>query len=92
MFCSTPPIAKGQKRTRRKRITKAWQAKARVLLEAEVSTYDDYLTNSYFGFTIEQDNVVIDSCWGFAGDDFEESGLINTAKDYVDQFTACGKN
>jgi hypothetical protein len=38
-------------------------------IKGDVETYDQYLTNSVYGFQIEgQDGEVIDSCWGFFGE------------------------
>jgi hypothetical protein len=57
-------------------------------LEAEVETYNDYLTGAIFGFEvveIEECNLghkhenVIDSCWGFYGYDHDKSGLFDHA-------------
>jgi hypothetical protein len=49
-------------------------------LRNEVQTYDHYLRGDVYGFTVEQwdgagwDNE--DSCWGFFGDDVNESGMM----------------
>ena len=49
-------------------------------LRNEVQTYDHYLTNNVYGFTVEQWDGVEwgheDSCWGFFGDDVNESGMM----------------
>ncbi len=40
------------------------------VLEAEVKTYDDYLSGNVWGFVLEnEDGDTLDSCWGFYGDD-----------------------
>jgi len=46
-------------------------------LDAEVRTYDQYLTGDVYGFTVEEHNnetgewEEIDSCWGFYGEDVD---------------------
>lgn len=55
-------------------------AKAVKLLEAEVSTYNDYLGGNVWGFIKYDDQKnVIDSCFGFYGDNFAENGLNEAA-------------
>jgi len=45
-------------------------------LEGEVLTYDDYLTGNVYGFLIEDaDGDMIDSCWGFFGDNWKANGV-----------------
>ena len=53
-------------------------------LEAEVKTYDDFLTGNIYGYSIEKDEIDIDSCSGFYGYDFEENGLLECAKNSID--------
>lgn len=66
------------------------ETRKRVLsyLESEVKTYDQYLTGQVYGYElveIEKCNLghmheeVIDSCYGFYGDDHEASGLFESA-------------
>ena len=46
-------------------------------MEGEVETFNQYLNNDVYGFTIEdEDGNVIDSCGGFYGDDFVNNGMI----------------
>jgi len=59
-----------------KRITKAIAEKACSVLEAEVETYDQYLRGDVYGFEIwklgkksGKEKEMIDSCWGFYGED-----------------------
>jgi len=60
-----------------KRITKEWKDKILLYLEGEVETFNQYLNNDVYGFTIEdEDGYVIDSCGGFYGDDFVNNGMI----------------
>lgn len=54
-----------------KRVTKAIRAKAESALRQEVSTYDDYLTGSVYGYVVETaEGEHVDSCWGFYGLDY----------------------
>lgn len=54
-----------------KRISKAEFAKAEACLIAEVNTYNDYLTGNCYGYTVtdKETGEVLDSCWGFLGDE-----------------------
>ena len=64
----------------RYRVTAKRRKQIEQYLRNEVQTYDHYLTNNVYGFTVEQwdgagwDNE--DSCWGFFGDDVNESGMM----------------
>jgi hypothetical protein len=53
------------------------------ILKQEVETYDHYLTGSVYGYSIEEND---DSCWGFYGDNHEESGLLEMAKNSIDSY------
>lgn len=47
-------------------------------LENEVTEYNDYLQGNVYGFQLLDDNKnVIDSCYGFIGDDFSQNGLYD---------------
>jgi hypothetical protein len=49
-------------------------------MEGEIETYDFYLRGDVFGFQIlDEDDEIVDSCYGFYGDDFETNGI----KDYI---------
>lgn len=61
--------------------------KALNLLKGEVSTYDNYLTGSVYGYRVEKcvdedadEWEEVDSCWGFFGDD---DYIIEAAKDTI---------
>lgn len=46
-------------------------------LKSEVKTYDHFLTGNVYGFEIvDEDDDILDSCYGFFGTDFEKNGLI----------------
>jgi len=51
-----------------KRISKALRERVAKTLKSEVAVYDDYLTGNVYGFSIEKDNEITDSCYGFFGD------------------------
>jgi hypothetical protein len=67
-----------------KRLTPTCITKLRRILEAEVETYNDYLTGNVYGYkVIDPSGEEIDSVWGFIGDP-EKSGLLDEAKGAVD--------
>ena len=41
----------------------------RTYLAGEVEEYDHYLTGQVYGYTVEKEGELLDSCWGFFGDD-----------------------
>lgn len=52
------------------------------MLRAEVTTYDQYLTDDVYGYRVEVQNedgewTEIDSCWGFFGLDLESNGMAD---------------
>ena len=49
------------------------------VLECEVKVYDQYLSGEVYGWIAGDD-----SCWGYYGSDFEESGLLEAARDSID--------
>ena len=56
-----------------KRITKKTLEKAQRCLEAEVETYDQFITGEVYGFIVEDENgEEIDSCWGYFGREHAE--------------------
>lgn len=72
-----------------KRLSKKIIDKAERILLNEIKTYDQYLVGDIYGFQIvELDKCdqghthenVIDSCWGFYGDDYKTNGIL----DHVD--------
>lgn len=51
------------------------------ILEGEVETYTQYVEGDVYGFQIvDEDDDIIDSCYGFYGSDHKESGML----DYID--------
>ncbi len=54
-------------------------------LIGEIETYSQFVSGDVWGFTIEEDGDIIDSCWGFYGRDPKENGMTdNVAKEYHD--------
>jgi hypothetical protein len=64
-----------------KRVSRKLKQKIEGYLIGEVKTYDDFLTGNVYGYEIDEDG---DSCWGFFGDNHEESGLMEYAKNSID--------
>jgi len=59
-----------------KRISKALLERVYQSLASEVKTYDQYLTGDIYGFeAMDENDEVIDSCWGFFGDDPKTNGM-----------------
>jgi hypothetical protein len=47
-------------------------------LDGEVETFNQYLNNDVYGFTIEdEEGNVLESVGGFYGDDFVENGMAD---------------
>lgn len=80
-----------------KTISSSLKKRVTSYLEGEVETYDQYLTGDVFGFKLmkkthcdkcnHDDEVELDSCWGFYGDDPKENGMQgHLGKDIVSMF------
>ena len=58
------------------------------IIEGEVKEYDQYLRGEIYGFELVEKSTcsecggaheeVIDSCWGFFGDDIKENGILDS--------------
>ena len=48
--------------------TKALKIKSLEIAQCEVIEYDSYLRGEVYGFVIDDNNEIGDSCWGFIGD------------------------
>ena len=72
-----------------KRLSKEQIERTTNVLVGEVETYNQYLTGDVYGYEVikrttckhcgETKEEIIDSCWGFYGDDFEKNGLYANA-------------
>lgn len=50
-------------------------------LRAEIAEYSAFLAGEVYGYTVERDGEMIDSCWGFVGDiDYVRQQARNSAK------------
>ncbi len=72
----------------KKLYTKTVEKKAIDCLNAEVKTYDDYLTGNVYGYQVcDSDGEVLDSCWGFYPDHDDKTGwdyCLSEAKGQAD--------
>lgn len=77
-------------------IEKEWggdKAKARDYLLGEVDEYDSYLTGSVYGYVVLDDaGEVLDSCWGFYGDDAIEDEVERVTGCYRQKFQKAKRN
>lgn len=63
------------------RVSSKKKAKIKSVVEAEIETYTKYVEGEVYGFEIVDENDdIIDSCYGFFGYDHKESGML----DYID--------
>lgn len=47
-------------------------------LRAELDTLDTYVRGEIYGFQIkDEEGEIVDSCWGFYGDDIKENGVLD---------------
>lgn len=60
------------------------------ILNAEVETYDQYLSGDVWGYKVEKDGEVIDSCWGFFGSDPMTNGMTDYLDDTLKQKVSSG--
>ena len=66
----------------KKRISKKLIGEVTKYLENEVDTYDDYLTGNVWGFEVTNDkDEIINSCWGFFGEDINKNGILEHIND-----------
>ena len=57
-------------------------------LVQEVATYDEYLRGNIYGYSLESDGEMIDSCMGFYGTDWVDNGLFeNLPKELAQHIT-----
>ena len=59
------------------------RASFRAALDSYVKVLDDYLQGDCFGYEVEIDGEVTDSCWGFIGSDHTASGLMDYVQGYL---------
>lgn len=70
-----------------KRISKKLLEKVYQHLAGEINTLDQFLTGDIYGFEItDNEGDVIDSCWGFYGNNVKENGMLDyISKEYHSQ-------
>jgi hypothetical protein len=77
----------------RKRLGRANRKKLISYLKQEVETYDQFLTGDVHGYhvhrlnsegEIEDDDDILDSCYGYFGSNWEDNGLFESAKGAID--------
>ena len=60
-----------------KKVTKKILEIVNRVLQAEIETYNQYLTGDIYSFTVEdEDGEVLDSCAGFFGSDIKTNGIL----------------
>jgi hypothetical protein len=63
-----------------KKLTKKRRAIIEDCLRMEIDTYDQYLTGDVYGYRISVDGEIIDSCYGFFGEELVKEEAITSAK------------
>lgn len=69
-----------------KKITKHTIDKMYKIFQKEIETYDDYCQGNVWGYTLYQDDEMIDSCWGFYGNDIKTNGMSDHLPDDLRQY------
>ena len=65
-----------------KRVTQKYIEKCENIVRGEIETLDQYISGEVYGYVVEdKDENVIDSCYGFFGDDIEKNGI----SDYLEE-------
>lgn len=60
-----------------KKVTKKLKEKVLNILNGEVETYNEYVEGNVYGFQVEdEDENIIESCYGFYGNDFKTNGML----------------
>ncbi len=77
-----------------KRVTRQIREQVIQLLEVEVKTYSQYVSGDVYGFQVErishcgecgdEHTEVVDSCWGFYGNDWKSNGMSDYLSEYAD--------
>jgi len=68
-----------------KKVSKKLIKRVTDVLQSEVEVYDNFLTGEVYFYSIEDsDGDSVDSCGGFYGTDFENNGLLEYARNAID--------
>jgi hypothetical protein len=73
-----------------KRMSPGFAAKLRKNIEADVWIYNQYLWGLCFGVTVEKDDDIVDSCWGYylsPDETYENFEAVKEARARVDDLT-----
>jgi hypothetical protein len=74
----------------KKLFTKTVEEKTVKYLRGEVETYDNYLTGNVYGYQVcDEDDEVLDSCWGYYPDHGEHpdyNGCLESARSQADWY------
>lgn len=65
-----------------KRITKKIREKIETCLNAEIKEYSNYLDGEVYGYVIEEDGEIIDSCCGYYGREYAEEAAKESMNYY----------
>jgi hypothetical protein len=69
-----------KKNWKKKIVTKKLREKITECLQNEVEIYDMYLRGEVYGFNvIDPEGEIVETSWGYFGDDHKESGLLENA-------------
>lgn len=66
------------------KITKKTKDKVASILQGEVETYNHYVAGDVYGWIIRKDDEILDSVWGYMGNDFKY--MIDEAKAQIDSY------
>ena len=68
-------------------LAELFEDRLNAIIDSEVKIYDEYLRGNVFGFQLVEKSIcescgtteeeIIDSCWGFYGDDIKENGILD---------------
>ncbi|KKM07245.1 hypothetical protein LCGC14_1735770 [marine sediment metagenome] len=76
-----------------KKVSKKLKAKIEKILNSEVNAYDEYIRGNIYGFMIEDENEDEEGgCWGYYGYEWEENGLLDSAKDEIKEIIKIKKD
>ena len=65
-----------------KRVTQKYIDKCENIVRGEIETLNQYISGEVYGYVVEdEDENIIDSCYGFFGDDIEKNGI----SDYLEE-------
>ena len=65
-------------------ITKKRIAKLREYLAYELEEFNYYLNGDVYHYEVIKDGESLDACGGYFGDDHERSGLLSSAREFID--------